>query len=85
LKAITKHQNELENMHYPNEGNVDMNMVRYDIVFYLGVLHRLDEGNTCVNCVGYDMVNVSIGYCIVQLDDMKYNISMRVLHKTKII
>jgi hypothetical protein len=35
--------------------------------------------------VGYDIVNVSIGYCIVQLDDMKYNLGMRVLHKTKII
>jgi hypothetical protein len=31
------------------------------------------------------MVNVSIGYYIVQLDDMKYNLDMRVLHKTKII
>jgi hypothetical protein len=38
-----------------------------------------------VNMVGYDMVNVSIGYCIVQLHDMKYNLSMKVLHKTKII
>ncbi len=35
--------------------------------------------------VGYDIVNVSTGYCIVQLDDMKYNLGMRVLHKTKII
>jgi hypothetical protein len=35
--------------------------------------------------VGYDIVNVSIGYCIVQLDDMKYNLGMRVLDKTKII
>jgi hypothetical protein len=35
--------------------------------------------------VGYDIVNVSIGYCIVQLEDMKYNLGMGVLHKTKII
>jgi len=48
-------------------------------------LHHLDEGNACVNWVGYDIVNVSIGYCIIQLDDMKYNLNMRVLHKTKII
>jgi hypothetical protein len=48
-------------MHYPNKGNVDVNMV------------------------GYDMVNVSIGHCIVQLDNMKYNLNMMVLHKTKII
>jgi len=49
------------------------------------VLHDLDKGHACVNWVGYDIVNVSIGYCIIQLDDMKYNLGMRVLHKTKII
>jgi hypothetical protein len=26
-----KHQNDPEDMHYPNEGNVDVNMVGYDI------------------------------------------------------
>jgi hypothetical protein len=41
------------------------------------------KGNVDVKMVGYDIVNVSIGYCIVQLDDMKYNLGMRVLHKTK--
>jgi hypothetical protein len=56
-----KHQNHLKDMHYLNEGNVDVNMV------------------------GYDIINVSIGYCIVKLDDMKYNLDMRVLHKTKMI
>jgi len=56
-----KHQNDLEDMHYFNEGNVDVNMV------------------------GYDIINVSIRYCIVQLDDMKYNLDMRVLHNNKII
>jgi len=35
--------------------------------------------------VKYDIVNVSVRYCIVQLDDMKYNVGMKVLHKTKII
>jgi hypothetical protein len=35
--------------------------------------------------VGYDIVNVSTWYCIVQLDDMKYNLGMRVLHNNKII
>ncbi len=50
-----------------------------------GVLHHLDESNVDVNMVGYDMVNVSTRYCIVQLDDMKYNLGMRVLHKTKTI
>jgi hypothetical protein len=34
--------------------------------------------------VGYDFVNVPIGYCIAQLNDMKYNLGMMVLHKTKI-
>jgi len=50
-------QNDLEDMRYFDEGNVNVNMARYDIV------------------------NVSIGYCIVHLDDMKYNLGMRVLHK----
>ncbi len=46
--------------------------------------HQNDlEGNVDVNMVGYDIVNVYIGNNIVQLDDMKYNLSMRVLHKTK--
>jgi hypothetical protein len=71
-------------MHYPNEGNVDVNMVGYDICV-LGVLHHVDEGSACVNWVGYDIINVFIGYCIVQLNDMKYNLSMRMLHKIKII
>jgi hypothetical protein len=35
--------------------------------------------------VEYDIVNVSTGYCIVQLVDMKYNLRMRVLDKTKIL
>jgi hypothetical protein len=48
---------------------------------YLEEMHHLDEGNVDVNMVGYDIANVSIGYCIVQFDDMKYNLSMRVLHK----
>jgi hypothetical protein len=41
-------------MHYPHEGNVDVNMV------------------------GYDIVIMSIGYHIVQLDDMKYNLGMNI-------
>jgi hypothetical protein len=49
------------------------------------VLNHLDKSNACVNWVGYDIVNVSIGYCIVQLNDMKYNLGMRVLNKTQII
>jgi hypothetical protein len=60
-KGIAKHQNDPKDMHYPHEGDVDVNIVEYDLV------------------------NVSIGYCIVELDDMKYNLGMRVLHKTKII
>ncbi len=48
-------------------------------------MHYLNEGNVDVNMVGYDIINVSIGYCIVKLDDMKYNLDMRVLHKTKMI
>jgi hypothetical protein len=35
--------------------------------------------------VGYDIVNVSVGYCIAQLNDMKYNLGMMILHNTKII
>ncbi len=42
-----KHQNDLKDLHYLNEGNVDVNMV------------------------GYDIVNLSIKYCIAQLDYMK--------------
>jgi hypothetical protein len=50
------------------------------------VKHQNDrKGNVDVNMVGYDIVNVSIGYCIVQLDDIKYNLGIMVLHKTKII
>ncbi len=30
-KGIIKHQNDLEDMHYFHEGNVDVNMVGYDI------------------------------------------------------
>jgi hypothetical protein len=48
------------------------------------VKHQNDpEGNVDVNMVGYDIVNVSIGNNIIQLDDMKYNLGMSVLHKTK--
>ncbi len=76
-----EHQNDLEDMHYLNEGNVDMNMVGYDIcILSLGYCITL-----MCELVGYNIVNVSIGYCIIQLDDMKYNLSMRVFHKTKII
>jgi hypothetical protein len=46
-------------------------------------MHDPNKGNVDVNVVGYDMVNVSIGYCIVQLDDMKYNLNTKVLHKPK--
>jgi hypothetical protein len=53
--------------------------------FVLKVLHRRDEGNACVNWVGYDMINMSIRYCIVQLDDIKYNLGMKVLHNNKIM
>jgi hypothetical protein len=53
----TRTQNDPEDMHYLDEGNVDVNMARYDIV------------------------NVSIGHFIVQLDDMKHNLFMKVLHK----
>ncbi len=56
-----EHQNDPKDMHYLNKGNIDVNMV------------------------GYDIVNVSIGYYIIQLNDMKYKLSMRVFHKTKII
>jgi hypothetical protein len=56
------------------------------ILYYvLGVLHHPNEGNARVNWVGYDMVNMSIGYCIIQSDDMKDNLGMKVLHNTKII
>jgi len=48
-------------------------------------MHYFNKGNVDVNMVGYDVVNVSIRYYILQLDDMKYNLSMMVLHKTKII
>jgi hypothetical protein len=44
-------------------------------------MHYLDEGNVNVNMAGYDIVDVFIGYCIVQLDDRKYNLDMKVLHQ----
>jgi hypothetical protein len=73
-------------MHYLHEGNVNVNMVGYDIcIMSLGYCITLIKGNACVNWVGYNIVNVSIDFCIVQLNDMKYNLGMRVLHKTKII
>jgi len=43
-------------------------------------LHHFDESDACVNWVGYDIVNVSIEYCIIQLDDMKNSLGMKVLH-----
>ncbi len=48
-------------------------------------MHYLHEGNVDVNMVGYDIVNVSIRYCIIQLDDMKNNLGMKVLYNKKII
>jgi len=37
-------------MHYLDEGNVNVNMVGYDIcIFFLGILHHLNENNACVN------------------------------------
>jgi hypothetical protein len=39
-------------------------------------MHYLDEGNVDVNMVGYDIVNVYIRYCIVQSNDMKYNLGI---------
>ncbi len=53
----------MEHQHYPKD------------------MHYFNKGNVDVNMVGYDIVNVSIGYCIVQLDDMEYNLGMKVLHK----
>jgi len=34
-------------------------------------LHYLDEGNAYGHKVGYVISNVSLGYCIVQPDEMK--------------
>jgi hypothetical protein len=34
-------------------------------------LHYLDEGNACVNWVEYYIVNVSIGYCMDEIDEIK--------------
>jgi len=34
-------------------------------------LHYLEEGNAYGHKVGYVISNVSLGYCIVQLDEMK--------------
>jgi len=37
-------------------------------------LHYLDEGNACVNWVEYYIVNVSIGYCMDEIDEINsYN------------
>ncbi len=34
-------------------------------------LHHFDESDACVNWVGYDIVNMSIGYCIGELNEIK--------------
>jgi hypothetical protein len=34
-------------------------------------LHYLDEGNAYVNCVEYYIVDVSIGYCMDEIDEIK--------------
>jgi hypothetical protein len=31
----------------------------------------IDEGNACVGWVGYDIINVSIGYCIDEVNEIK--------------
>jgi hypothetical protein len=45
-----KHQNDPKDMHYHNEGNVNVNTVGYDIcILSLGVLHHINENNAHVN------------------------------------
>jgi hypothetical protein len=34
-------------------------------------LHYFDEGNACVNWVGYYIVNVFIGYCTDEINEIK--------------
>jgi hypothetical protein len=38
---------------------------------YLVHLYDLDEGNACMIWVGYDFVNVSIGYCMNEVYEIK--------------
>jgi hypothetical protein len=35
-------------------------------------LHYFDEGNACVNWVGYYIVNLFIGYCMDEINEIKY-------------
>jgi hypothetical protein len=45
---MVKHHNDLEDMHYLN--NVNVNMVGYDILYFiLGVLHHPNESNAHVS------------------------------------
>jgi hypothetical protein len=34
-------------------------------------LHHFDEGNACVNWVGYYIINMSIGYCTNEINEIK--------------
>jgi hypothetical protein len=33
--------------------------------------HYFDEGNACVNWVQHDIINVSIGYCKDEINEIK--------------
>ncbi len=49
-------------------------------------LHYFDESNACVSWVGQYIVNVSIGYCTDEVDEIKYlQLGLKVLQNNKMI
>jgi hypothetical protein len=48
-------------------------------------LHYFDEGNACVNWVGYYIVNVSMGYCTNEVNDIVTTRPTWVLQNNKMI
>ncbi len=53
----------------------EIDYTRYEGIAYkqnkLVHLYYLDEGNACMIWVGYDIVNVSIGYCMDEVYEIK--------------
>jgi hypothetical protein len=52
-KGITKHQNDLDDIHYPDDGNVYVNMVGYDI---------------CILSLGYCITSMKVMHAWIELD-----------------
>ncbi len=45
----------------------------------------INEGNACVDCVGYDIINMSMRYCINEVNEIKLlQLGLRVLQNNKL-